>query len=198
MGLLPINYLLNSKWQIRWVHTQNIGLGFESAIGLTSIFYSAKGKSDRITRWHHFTSREDVRGVGGIALATPFFQDLFYMPSRLLAIWSSGHPVIRTSGHPTIWSSDHSVIPTIRPSDYLVIQTSDHQVIQPSGTSRSSDHPVFWPSVSMPQKCPYWDIFGIPYCRLHQSQIPNVLPDDSSMVLGGSLFSLHSKLQSES
>ena len=28
----------------------------------------------------------------------------------------------------------------------------------------------------MPQKCPYWDIFGLPYCRLHQSQIPNVLP----------------------
>ena len=27
-------------------------------------------------------------GVAGVALATPFFQDLFYMPSRLLAIWS--------------------------------------------------------------------------------------------------------------
>ena len=30
----------------------------------------------------------------------------------------------------------------------------------------------------MPQKCPYWDIFGLHYCRLHQSQIPNVLPVD--------------------
>ena len=38
--------------------------------------------------------REDVRGVAGVAFATPFFQDLFYMPSRLLAIWSSGHPAI--------------------------------------------------------------------------------------------------------
>ena len=28
----------------------------------------------------------------------------------------------------------------------------------------------------MPQKCPYWNIFGLPNCRLHQSQIPNVLP----------------------
>ena len=37
-------------------------------------------------------TREDVRGVAGVAFATPFFQDLFYMPSRLLAIWSSGHP----------------------------------------------------------------------------------------------------------
>ena len=32
----------------------------------------------------------------------------------------------------------------------------------------------------MPQKCPYWDIFDLPFCRLHQSQIPNVLPDPSA------------------
>ena len=55
----------------------------------------------------HMKSREDVRGVAGVALATSFFQGLFYMPSRLLsiwssAIWSSGHPVIRTSDHPAI------------------------------------------------------------------------------------------------
>ena len=37
----------------------------------------------------------------------------------------------------------------------------------------------------MPQKCPYWDIFGLPYCRLHQSQIPNVLPryEDDTVTL---------------
>ena len=40
--------------------------------------------------------REDVRGVAGVELATPFFQDLFYTPSKLLAIWSSaGHPTIQ-------------------------------------------------------------------------------------------------------
>ena len=46
-----------------------------------------------------------------------------------------------------------------------------------------SVHLVFWPSVSMPQKCPYWDIFGLPYCRLHQSQIPNVLATRSGSIL---------------
>ena len=40
--------------------------------------------------------------------------------------------------------------------------------------------PFIWdffyiPSVQMSQKCSDWDIFGLP-CRLHQSQIPNVLP----------------------
>ena len=132
--------------------------------------------------------REDVKGVAGVALATPFFPDLFYMPSRLLAIRSSGHRpsnylvirpsgylviqtsghlVIRPSGHPTIRSSDHSVIWSSR---LLAIWSSDHLVIQTSG------HPTIWSSVSMPEKCPYWDIFGLPSCRLHQSQIPNVLP----------------------
>ena len=69
--------------------------------------------------YHH--RREDVRGVAGVAFATPFFQDLFYMPFRLLAIWSSGHPVIQTSGHPVFWPSDHLVI---RPSGHLVIWSS--------------------------------------------------------------------------
>ena len=137
--------------------------------------------------WGRLETREDVRGVAGVALATPFFQDLFYMPSRLLAIWSSGHPVIRTSGHPAIWSSGHL---TIWSSGLLVIWLSghpdfwpsDHQAIRPSShlTIWSSNYSVFWSSgllaFSMPQKCPYWDIFGLPYCRLHQSQIPNVLP----------------------
>ena len=36
--------------------------------------------------------REDVRGVAGVALATPFFQELFYMPSTLLAILTPGYP----------------------------------------------------------------------------------------------------------
>ena len=70
---------------------------------------------------YHLTFREDDRGVAGVALATPFFQDLFYMPSRLLTIWSSGHPVIRTSGHPVFWPSGHLVI-------------------------RPSGHPAFWSS----------------------------------------------------
>ena len=46
--------------------------------------------------------REDVRGVAGVALATPFFQDLFYMPYGLLAIRSSGLLAIWSSGHPAI------------------------------------------------------------------------------------------------
>ena len=100
--------------------------------------------------------REDVRGVAGVALATPFFQDLFYMPSRLLAIWSSGHPVIWTSGHLVFWpsgllairSSDHLVIPpsghlVIQTSGHLIIRSSDHPVIRPSGYL---GHPDFWPS----------------------------------------------------
>ena len=41
-------------------------------------FYSWKLRDGRLPEL-----REDVRGVVGIALATPFFQDLFYMPSRL-------------------------------------------------------------------------------------------------------------------
>ena len=36
--------------------------------------------------------REDVRGVAGVALATPFFQDLSYKPSGLLATLTSGYP----------------------------------------------------------------------------------------------------------
>ena len=102
--------------------------------------------------------REDVKGVAGVALATPFFPDLFYMPSRRLAIRSSGHRpsnylvirpsgylVIRPSGHPTIRSSDHSVIWSSR---LLAIWSSDHLVILPSGhpTIRLSGHPDFWPS----------------------------------------------------
>ena len=59
--------------------------------------------------------REDVRGVADVALATPFFKDLFYMPSRLLAIWSSA-----------IWSSVH---PDFWPSGLLAIRPSDHPAI---------------------------------------------------------------------
>ena len=46
--------------------------------------------------------REDARGVASETLATPFFQDLFHIPSGLLAI--------RTSGHPVFWPSDHPAI----------------------------------------------------------------------------------------
>ena len=46
--------------------------------------------------------REHVRGVAGVALATPFFQDLFYMAYGLLAIPSSGLLAIWSSGHPAI------------------------------------------------------------------------------------------------
>ena len=114
-----------------------------------------------------------------------------FWPSGLLAIRPSDHPAIWPSGHPDFWPSDHQVNwpsghptiqssdhPVIRPSGYLVIQTSGHLIIRSFGhlTIQSCDHPVFWPSVSMPQKCPYWGIFGLPYCRLHQSQISNVLP----------------------
>ena len=97
--------------------------------------------------------REDVRGVAGVALATPFFQDLFYMPSRLLAIltpgypdfWPydllairpSGHPVMQTSGHPVFWPSGH---PAFWSSRLLAIWSSDHLVIQLSG------YPVIRPS----------------------------------------------------
>ena len=149
--------------------------------------------------WISFTIREDVRGVVCVALTTPIFQDLFYIPSELLAIqtsdhmmafWSSSHTAfwpsrlltIRPSDHPTTCSSSYLVIqtsdnPDLWPSGLLAIRPSDHPVIQPSGllAIQSSGHPNFWPSVSMSQKCPYWDIFGLP-CGLHQSQIPNVLP----------------------
>ena len=82
--------------------------------------------------------REDVRGVAGVALATPFFQELFYMPSRLLAILTPGHPdflpsgllVIWPSGHPDFWPSDHLVI---RPSGLLAIQSSGLLAIPTSG-----------------------------------------------------------------
>ena len=139
--------------------------------------------------------REDVRGVAGVALATPFFPDLFYMPSRLLAIRSSGILAIRSSGHPAILSSGHltiwsSGLLVIWSSRLLAIWSSDHLVIQTSG------HPTIWSSVSMPQKCPYWDIFGLPSCRLHQSQIPNVLPDSISNVVNDMILPRHFALLS--
>ena len=82
-------------------------------------------RNSRWQGWRRMKSgyREDVRGVAAVALATPFFQDLFYMPSRLLAILTSGYPdswlsrllairpsgnpVIRTFGHLVFWPSDH-------------------------------------------------------------------------------------------
>ena len=54
--------------------------------------------------------RVGVRGVAGVALATPFVQDLFYMPSKLLAIWSSGHLDFRPSSLLAIRPSDHPAI----------------------------------------------------------------------------------------
>ena len=86
--------------------------------------------------------REDVKGVAGVALATPFFPDLFYMPSRLLAIV---HPTIWSSGLLVIWSSDH---PVIQPSGHPTIRLSGHPDFWPSGhpTIWSSKHPVIRPS----------------------------------------------------
>ena len=113
--------------------------------------------------WLHLY-REDVRGVAGVALAIPFFQDLFYMPSRLLAIWSSGHLVIRTSGHPVFWPSDHpafwlSGYPDFWPSDHLVIWLSGHLIIRSSGhlvfcpeASKMFLLGYFWPTLSRSQK----------------------------------------------
>ena len=104
-------------------------------------------------------------------------------------MWSSGHPAFWSSHHTAFWPSGH---PDFWPADHLVIRLSGHPNFWPSGLLAiqscshpaiwSSSHPVFWPSghpnfwpfVLMSQKCPYWDIFGLP-CRLHQSQIPNVL-----------------------
>ena len=113
---------------------------------------------------------------------------MVFWPSGLLVIQSSGLLAIRSSGHPFFRPSDHLAI---RPSGHLVIQTSGHLIIWPSGypVIRPSGHPVFWPSVPMPQKCPYWDIFGLHYCRLHQSQIPNVLPA-CSIVLCSSTYTV--------
>ena len=113
--------------------------------------------------------REDVRGIASVALATQFFRICFIFH---LDFWPSGHP--------DFWPSDLTVM-TIRLSDHLVIRPSGHPTIRSFGLL------VFWPSVPMPQKCPYWDIFGLPYCRLHQSQIPNVLPAGGAT---GDLFEL--------
>ena len=111
--------------------------------------------------WISFTIREDVRGVVCVALTTPIFQDLFYIPSELLAIQTSDHMAFWSSSHTAFWPSR---LLTIRPSDhpttcssgYLVIQTSDNPDLWPSGllairpsdypVIRSFSHPVFWPS----------------------------------------------------
>ena len=153
--------------------------------------------------------REDVRGGAGVALATPFFQDLFNIPSglsailtssypdswlsRLLTIWSSLHPAFWSSSHPdfwpsvllaiwssgqlTIWLSGHlDFWPSFCASDHLTIWSSGLLIIRSFDCPVIwlSGHPNFWPSVLISQKCPDWDIFGLPYCRLHQYQIPNV------------------------
>ena len=94
-----------------------------------------------------------------------------FWPSSHLIIRPSDHLVIRPSGHLVIWSSR---LLAIWSSDHLVIRSSDHTDFWSSG------HLVFWPSILMPQKCPYWNIFDLPNCRLHQSQIPNVLPDTTT------------------
>ena len=91
--------------------------------------YTVTGESQLFV----YIFREDIRGVAGVALATPFFQDLFYMPYGLLAI--------RSSGHPDFWPSG---LLAIRPSGHLVIRPSGHLVIWSSGllAIRPSDHPA--------------------------------------------------------
>ena len=102
---------------------------------------------------------QKVRGITGVAEATPIFRDLFYIPyinhvtikiSGFLtncpfghldfwhpsvhpAIWTSGHHlaiVIKTSDHPAIWPSERLAI---RTSGHLDIWLSRHLAIQTSG-----------------------------------------------------------------
>ena len=110
-----------------------------------------------------------------------------FWSSGLLAIRPSDHLVIRPSGHLVIWSSR---LLAIWSSNRLVIRLSGYLVIQPSGLPaiQSSGHPNFWPSVLMSQKCPYWDIFGLPYCRQHQSQISYILPKNEKIHAHGIKF----------
>ena len=120
--------------------------------------------------------REDIKGVASVALAAPFFQNLFYITSGHLAM-PSGYPDSWLSRLLTLWSSDPMVfwpsgllviqsfgLLAIRSSGQLIIRPSDHLVIQPSGhldfwpsdhpticwsvhpTIRSSGHPVIGPS----------------------------------------------------
>ena len=107
-------------------------------------FYSWKLRDGRLLEL-----REDVRGytmvrgVAGIALATPFFQDFFYMPSGLLTILTSGYPDFWLSRLLTIWSSGH---PAFWSSSLLAIWSSGHSVFWPSGhlTIWSSSLLVIW------------------------------------------------------
>jgi len=107
-------------------------------------------RSKKLRFWHKI--REGVRGVAGVALATPFL--LFYMPSPnglliirssgLLAIWSSGHLIIWPAGHLAFWSSR-----------LLAIWSSGHPVIWPSShpTIRLSGHPTILRSSGHPTIC---------------------------------------------
>ena len=103
-------------------------------------------------------------------MATPFFQDLFYIPSghlailtssypdswlsRLLTIWSSGHPAFWSSSHPDYWPSG---LLAIWSSSLGVIQTSGHLIMRPSGHPFIwlSSHPVIRPSglLAIPTSC---------------------------------------------
>ena len=98
---------------------------------------------------------QKVRGITGVAEATPIFRDLFYIPyinhvtikiSGFLTncpfghldFWHpSVHPAIWTSGHPAIWPSERLAI---RTSGHLDIWLSRHLAI------RISKHPDIWPS----------------------------------------------------
>ena len=82
--------------------------------------------------------------------------------SWLLAIQTFDHLAIRTSSHMTIQTYGLLVIQTY---GLLAIQTSGH----------------------LSQNFPDWEIFSLPW-RLHQSQIPNVLPGHSSGRFSGLTF----------
>ena len=81
--------------------------------------------------------------------------------------WSSGLLTLWISGLPDFW-----------PYGFLVFLTSGLMDFWSSGllTFLASGLPDFWPSFLMSQKCPDFDILDL-LCLLHQSQIPNVLPD---------------------
>ena len=117
--------------------------------------------------WPSF--REDIRGVA--QEGTPI--------SGLLVIWTFGHPDfwpsasglldlqitgLKTSGHPDFWTFGFLAIKTSgRPSVLLYFFFI-----------------LYW----IMSQCPDLDIFRLLPCRLHQSQIPNVLPDHHHEVFG--------------
>ena len=117
---LPREFDSRAKWTNLNNHILDQGW-----CGASWAFSTASVASDRFLI--DSKGREDVRGVAGIALATPFFT---YMYSHLdecstgyLDFLLFGLLVFRTSGLPDFWISG---LPDFWPSGLLVFQTSDH------------------------------------------------------------------------